>query len=165
MAFEKVFDAGQATVKKFENVGDKIEGYYMGSFDFEGDYGLTKKHVFQTENGAELVFGQRHLIQQLPTIKPGTMVRVVYTEDLAPKKKGQHPMKLFSFEQDKKNTIDVVGVDSTWEAAADSAPEQEDTALADEVAPARAIRPATPAPAPSASAAQRLLAGRSKQSA
>ncbi len=168
MAFEKVFDAGQAAIRKFEVIGDKIEGYYMGSFDFEGDYGPTKKHVFQTENGAEVVFGQRHLIQQLPTIKPGTMVRVTYTENLPPKKKGQQPMKLFLFEQDKKNTIDVVGADDAW--SAENSEESSDVADAplDEATPARATKPAVPASSPSPerqAASQRLLAGRSKQSA
>ena len=36
MAFEPVFDASNATPFKFENMGDKIEGYYMGSFDYTG---------------------------------------------------------------------------------------------------------------------------------
>lgn len=165
MAFEDVFDAGQATPKKFESIGDFIEGYYMGTFDFEGDYGPSKKHVFQTEKGAEVVFGQRHLIQQLPTIKPGTMVRVTYTEDLPPKKKGQHPMKLFRFQQDKKNTIDVVGVDTSWTAPEDDG---QDAPPSDEAPVTRATKPANPAPSPSRdgqAAAQRLLNGRGSKTA
>lgn len=174
MAFETVFDASQASVYKFENKGDKMEGYYMGSFDHTGDYGPTKKHVFQTERGAEVIFGQRHLMQQLPNIKAGTMVRITYTEDLAPKAKGRQPMKLFKFEQDRKNTIDVVGVDFTPTAETASSFEdvsddvQDDIQELDTTPPQRATRPAIPASAPSAAsiaAAQRALSGRGKASA
>lgn len=171
MAFEPVFDASQAKVFKFENKGDKMEGYYMGSFDHTGDYGPTKKHVFQTERGAEVIFGQRHLMQQLPAIVPGTMVRITWTDELAPKAKGRAAMKLFKFEQDRKNTIEVKGVDfvPTDTVADDTYGFEEVTdAPMDEVAPVRASRPSVPASAPSPerqAAAQRLLSGRGKQTA
>lgn len=111
MAFETLFDAGNASVKKFESIGDQIEGRYMGSFDFEGDYGPNKKHVFNTSEGAVVVFGQAHLKQLLPLVKPGTMVRVTLTGEKAALKKGRHPMKLFTIEQDKTDFVEVAGVD------------------------------------------------------
>lgn len=151
MAFETLFDASNATVFKFEAKGDVLEGYYMGSFDHEGDYGPTKKHIFDTKNGAICVFGQRNLIQTLPTVKPGTMVRITYTDELAPKAKGRQPMKLFKFEQDRKNVREVAGIELTpaaddlgnWDTVDADTP-------TDEAPPTRATRPATPARTPSA---------------
>lgn len=171
MAFETLFDASNATVFKFDNKGDELVGYYMGSFDHEGDYGPTKKHIFDTANGAVCVFGQRNLIQTLPTVKPGTMVRLTYTSDLEPKAKGRQPMKLFKFEQDRKNTREVAGVELEATAAADVANYEpidtsEDDAL-DTVAPARASRPTIPARTPSAAqqAAVRATLGGAKRTA
>lgn len=112
MAFEPVFDASSATAFKFENKGDVLEGYYMGSFDYEGDYGPTKRHIFNTKNGAVVVFGQRNLMQTLPSIKPGTMVRITYTDEKITAK-GRAPMKVFNFEQDRSERIHVSGVDFT----------------------------------------------------
>lgn len=155
MAFKPVFDAGNAQVRKFESVGDSIEGYYMGSFDFEGDYGPNKKHVFQTAAGAEVVFGQAHLKQLLPSVKPGTMVRITLTGELAAKKKGRQPMKMFKIEQDTENTTEVAGVDFT---ATDSSVDADlvdtnldsDEQALDEAPPARPTAPARVASAPSA---------------
>lgn len=165
MAFETLFDASNATVFKFETKGDVLEGYYMGSFDHEGDYGPTKKHIFDTKSGAICIFGQRHLIQTLPSVKPGTMVRITYNDDLAPKAKGRQPMKLFKFEQDRKNVRDVSGVEllptdtgSNFEAV-DTAEDD----VTDVPAPTRAARPAVPAQAPSSerqSSTRALLAGK-----
>ncbi len=159
MGFERIFDASNASPFKFEGKGSVLEGYFMGSFDYQGDYGPTKKHVFQTKRGAEVVFGQRNLLQQLPSVKPGTMVRITYTGDLESTKKGRQPMKLFTIEHDRGNTIEVVGVelnspqepeevssyDSNEEVSLDNDEEALDTAPA-----ARATPPRRPAQAPSA---------------
>ncbi len=166
MAFETLFDASNATAFKFENKGDVLEGYYMGSFDFEGDYGPTKKHVFDTDKGAVLVFGQRNLIQTLPTVKPGTKVRITYTDDLAPKAKGRQPMKLFKFEQDRKDTREVNGVDLEPAAKDDDWTDGVDETTfeaVEEAPPAKATKPSTPARTPSAASQQEtrnLLAGK-----
>jgi hypothetical protein len=167
MAFKPVFDAGNAQVRKFENVGDQLEGYYMGSFDFEGDYGPNKKHVFQTSNGAEVVFGQAHLKQLLPSVKPGTMVRITLTGELAAKKKGRQPMKMFQIEQDTDNVTEVTGVDfNATDSSVDEGPDtdvdSEESSL-DEAPPARATAPARPAAAPTAdriAAVQARLSGK-----
>lgn len=168
MAFETVFDAGNATLFKFETVGQVIEGYYMGSFPFEGDYGPTKRHVWNTPAGAIAVIGQKNLIDVLPTIKPGTMMRVTYTGDLPPKKKGAHPMKLFKFQQDKTNTIIVDAVDFTPTDNFETVEAEEEAEAMDTAPVARATPPARPAQTPSPerqAAAQRLLNGRNKQTA
>jgi len=111
MAFQALFDASNGTPFKFENIGDSLEAYYMGSFDYEGDYGPTKKHVFKTEtDDAVVVFGQRSLMQLLPSATVGAMLRVTLTGSKPAAKKGQQPMKLYKIEQDIKNTTHVAGV-------------------------------------------------------
>ncbi len=166
MAFERIFDASNATPFKFEGKGAVLEGYFMGSFDYQGDYGPTKKHVFQTKRGAEVVFGQRNLMQQLPSVKAGTMVRITYTGDLNSTKKGRQPMKLFTIEHDRGNTIEVVGVELTptentseesYEEPASNYEAVEETGLDDDdneveaAAPvARSAPPKRPVQAPSA---------------
>lgn len=154
MAFEKLFDASNASPFKFEKKGDVLEGFYMGSFDYTGDYGPTKKHIFQTSEGAVVIFGQRNLMQQLPSATVGATLRITYTGDKVSDKKGRQPMKLFQIEQDRKNKVEVVGVDLTpAEPQFEDSNESEDdvdTAEADEVTPARAVAPRQPAAAPDA---------------
>ncbi len=155
MAYEPLFDASNATPYKFEKVGDTLEGYYMGSFDFQGDYGPTKKHIFQTQAGAVVVFGQRNLIQQLPTARVGAMTLITLTGELPNKKKGMHPMNLFGIQQDKKNTIEVTGVDLTPTDAVDEdelseTDDNTDSEPLDETPPARAAAPKRAAVAPDA---------------
>lgn len=169
MAFETLFDASNATVFKFEKKGDQLEGYYMGSFDFEGDYGPTKKHVFSTSNGATVVFGQRNLIQTLPTVKAGVMLRITYTDELPAKAKGRQPMKLFKFEQDKKNIIEVTGVELTpTDSGSDDVRgdyEPIEPEVTDEAPPARPQRPTVAARTPSAAQqaeVRNALSGRAK---
>jgi hypothetical protein len=158
MAFEKVFDASNGSVFKFEDVGSVLEGYYMGSFDYEGDYGPTKKHTFKTETGAVVIFGQRSLMQQLPSVKPGVMVRITYANDLPPKKKGQQPMKLFVIEQDKKNVTEVTGeADNAYEASdSQDGDPMADDAAPDEIQAQRPTAPRIPAPAASAESQKRV---------
>lgn len=158
MAFEALFDATNATPFKFEEIGTILEAYYMGSFDYEGDYGPTKKHIFKTAADEPLVvFGQKNLMQQLPTAQVGAMLRVTYTGDKPAAKKGQHPMKLFKIEQDRKNTTDVVSVktetapiedDTGYANPSDDADEVEDTVIDEPVLP-RAAAPRVPGKLPS----------------
>lgn len=161
MAFEKLFDASNATPFKFEKKGATLEGYYMGSFDYEGDYGPTKKHIFNTAAGAVVLFGQRNLMQQLPAAKVGAMTRITYTSD-RDSGKGKAPMKLFSIEQDRGNKVEVIGVDLTptdtvdEDAGSFSALDTEETdaddyeSAIDEAPPARTVAPKRAAVAPDA---------------
>lgn len=161
MAFKKVVAANNATVVKFENIGDVIEGYYLGSFDHVGDYGPTKKHLFQTKTGTVVVFGQKNLTDELPKFPVGSSLRVIYTSSLAPTKKGRHPMKLFEFEKDDTDNMDMTSVDvSTTEEPQFSDEGAETSGEAetppDEVPPARPQAPAAPARAPSLQAQQNV---------
>ena len=166
MAFEALFDASNGTPFKFEDKGTVLEAYYMGSFDYEGDYGPTKKHVFKLEHddSAVVVFGQRSLMQQLPEARVGAMLRITYTGDKPAAKKGQHPMKLFKIEQDLKNTTNVAGGVKTETTAQDedtgySNPSEENGEELDEVEEPqlpRAAAPRTPAGAPNQAAANKV---------
>jgi hypothetical protein len=165
MAYEPLFDATNATPFKFETVGTVLEGHYMGSFDYQGDYGPTKKHIFDTESGAVVVFGQRNLMQQLPGAKVGAMVEITYTGDKQSDKKGRQPMKLFKIRQDKKNTREVSGVEFNAPQVDDDVTDTDVDApdTIEDIAPppARAAAPAKPAAAPDAARAakvQELLA-------
>lgn len=161
MAFKPVFDASNASPFKFDNKGAVLEGRYKGSFDYQGDYGPTKKHIFETSKGAQVVFGQRNLMQVLPSVKPGTMVRITYKDDLAPTKKGRQSMKLFTVEQDESNyePCGVVELNrseepetssfSNYEAVEEESLDEDDNNQ--DAAPApRAAAPRQPAQAPSA---------------
>lgn len=159
MAYETLFDASNATPVKFEKQGDSVEGYFMGSADHTGDYGPTKKHIFKTEQGAVVIFGQRNLMQQLPTAKVGWKTLITYTGDKPSAKKGFHAMKLFVIKQDPKDTIEVAGVDLTpTENTENYAPNVDNNYEADEsdvdlpeveAAPLpRAVAPRVPAKAP-----------------
>lgn len=99
MAFERKADTTQGEVFKFENPGDSITGYYLGSVDHEGDYGPTKKHVFKTPKGVKVCFGQRHLSDLLSDETPGFLVRVTFEST---KKTGKgKPMKVFTMDVDR----------------------------------------------------------------
>lgn len=156
MAFENIFDASNAKSFKFETIGTVFEAYYMGSFDYTGDYGPTQKHVFKTAAAGEatIIFGQRNLMQQLPACKVGLMTRITYEKDLAPSAKGRSPMKLFQIAQDKKLTTDVTGyeVDGYANPSDDllDAEGSEDVAATDEIQAPRALAPKAPAKAPDA---------------
>lgn len=157
MAFEKLFDASNAAPFKFESKGTVLEGYFMGSFEHNGDYGKTKKHIFKTAQGAVVVFGQTNLMQQLPSAVVGAMTRITYKDDKLSDKKGRHPMKLFEIEQDKKEKIDVVGVDLTPTESYDDNTDDVDAETdvdsddaVDEAPPAKAQAPKKPAVAPDA---------------
>lgn len=180
MAFETLFDASTATSFKFEKVGDVLEAFYMGSFDHTGDYGPTQKHLFKAaDGGALIIFGQRNLMQQLPTAKVGYMTRITYNGDKASTVKGRQPMKLFVIQQDKKNTTEVSGVDFTptddvtgssdYQTPSQTEFDLDDdteTTPADEPAAPRAAAPRQAAKAPDAAAQARVQAllnrGRSK---
>jgi hypothetical protein len=107
MGFKKKIDTGQGEQFKFEKIGDQLEGYYVGSFDFEGDYGPTKKHCFQTSEGLAVVFGQTHLTQLLEGVEPSVLVRITLEGEKKPTKKGRRPMKLFGLEYDEEQRMDI----------------------------------------------------------
>lgn len=163
MAFKKKLDSGSGEVVKFDSIGQSITGYYGGSFDYQGDYAPTKKHLFKLDTDGTLVvvFGQTHLIGLLEGIVPGTLVRVTHTGVAPAKKKGQHPMKLFEVEYDDENVIDPSDMQASAEDNGE--PDYEQEAAEEEPAPAPvsarpASRPALASRAPVAAAASKPAA-------
>lgn len=162
----------------------EIEGYYLGFREIDGDFGLSKLHVFQTEEGNVGVWGKTRLNSKLSPSLVGTMVKVTFTGMIAPRKKGRKPSFGYEVQFDNENVIDV----STLSQASDSEasdseasdeeygnngedlPEESDPGEAqrapDEVPPARAAAPRQAAQAASPAAQQKvkdLLAGRRRQ--
>lgn len=156
MAFRTKVDGGEAY--KFEKVGQRLEGYYLGSKEFDGDYGPTLVHLFQRKDGVvNSIIGQGHLTRLLADEEPSKYMRVTYTGT----KKGKkgHPMKVYQLEVDDTDLLDSSSLAQIHESlAASAAAEDEivddevsdDEAPADEIKPARATAPARPATPPSA---------------
>lgn len=137
MAFERKKDSGGGEVFKFENPGDTLTGFYLGSEDHTGEFGPTKKHVFKTETGTKVCFGQTHLTQLLADEEPGYLMIVTFDST---KKTGRgKPMKVFTLDIDKDQK--AAGV----EAASFEDEPIEDDIPADEVKTAPAKSYPTPA--------------------
>lgn len=155
MAFKTKVDTGNGELFKFEKNGQSIEGYFVGSFDYQGDYAPTKKHIFQTDKGLVTVIGQAHLIQMLEGLTPGILVRVTLVGSKKTNK--GKPMKLFELQYDEDQVIDIGDVVNSAQApneeeGQEEEEQQEEEAQEEEQQPLpRAARPA-PAPAARASA-------------
>lgn len=124
MAFKKKQDVTSGEQFKFENEGDTLTGYYLGSFAHEGDYGPTKKHLFKTEKGIKVVFGQTHLTQLLEGEPQGILVRVTY-ENSKKMRKG-NPMKMYALDIDSECVLDGVSVSNSVSDANTGSDEEED---------------------------------------
>ncbi len=151
MAFKKKLDIGTTIMVKFEEIGQQLQGYYIGTFEITIKQRLVDKHVFQNEQGLISVLGQTHLTSLLQGIPVGTMVRAT----LVGSKKTQQPqpMKLFEVEYDETDRIDVGQVENTANAAA--AEEPQDGGYAEQGQDAAADMPAEEA-APVVTQAQPL---------
>jgi len=172
MAFKRKTDTSGGEQFKFENAGDSLTGYYLGSPDFEGEYGPTKKHLFKTKKGIRVVFGQTHLTQLLEGEKPGCLMQVTYTEDKKMKK--GNPMKCYTVDIDDEQKLDASEIPTTddaeepnYEAAGDDEPaeEAEEETPMDEVKvapPAKKAAPAAPAKSAPKKSITEILAERRK---
>lgn len=141
MAFRRKLDSSSGDVFKFEKVGQKLVGFYLGSFDHDGDYGPTKKHVFKTPKGMKVVFGQKHLTDLLTEGENvvGKLLEVAYIGDKPPAKgrKG-NPMKLFELGIDDEQVLDADEIPDAADMAEEStdeyaAAEEDETEEAPEV--------------------------------
>jgi hypothetical protein len=132
---------------KFETKGDSLTGYYLGSQDFQGDFGPTKKHLFKTETGVKIVIGQGYLTNLLTgsdPVAPGTLVRVTF-EGTKKGKKG-NPMKVYDLEIDADQVLDSAEILDQVDATESEEPDND---FGDEE---------TYVPAPAAAKAQRPTA-------
>lgn len=169
MAFKRKTDTSTGEQAKFEKPGASLEGIYLGSFDHEGDYGPTKKHLFKTETGVKVVFGQRHLTDLLADEKPGILVRVTYTGDKKMKK--GNPMKMYALDIDDEIQADAADVTEAVEAANDAGSYDEDDYAEDDTpsdeqptAPVKA-KPVATAPSSATQAKVKALLNRNKATA
>jgi hypothetical protein len=176
MAMKKKIDAGTGVQFKFETVGQSLQGYYVGSFEHNGDYGQTQKHLFKNDKGLWTVFGQKHLIDMLNGIEPGILVRVTFAGNRPSKKKGFNPMKLFEIEYDEEDRLDASSVadaasgneDGAESEYADASDEQEteEEEIQEPVRAAPVSRPAPKAAAPARPASNAISdAARARASA
>jgi len=114
----------------------KVEGYYLGKREIDGDFGVNFLHYFQTENGNVGVWGKTRLNSRLTSNLIGTMLLVTFTGMIPAKKKGRKPSYGYEVQYDEDNKIDVSGLlsDTEIENAEDS--EYDPMSDASEVDPA-----------------------------
>lgn len=115
MAFKRKQDTSSGDLFKFETVGQQLTGYYLGSFDYDGEYGPTKRHLFKTKKGTKVVMGQKHLTDLLADEKPGVLVQVTYESDKKVKK--GNPMKVYTLDIDDEQTLSADEIPSEIESA------------------------------------------------
>lgn len=135
---------------RFTEIGQQLVGVYLGSRDHTGDFGPTKKHLFNTEDGAKVVFGQKVLMDELTTSEVGHRLRITYTAD---KKR----MKLYEIAIGKK-VLDDDAIRLAIEAANDNGYEDDVPDFEDEPAPVLATKALPRATGPSADARARIAA-------
>lgn len=109
MALKPVRGTASVTYKKFKEIGDSVEGYYVGSDVQEGNYGPQDRHLIRTEGGSVVAFngGPQSLDSQMALAKVGLRTRITLAGIGEPKKKGMHPPKFFEIAQDEEDTIEV----------------------------------------------------------
>lgn len=152
-----------------------VEGYYLGSYEFDSKLSKTGKawvHVFQTDTGNTGIYGKTNLDRKMKSAEIGTMTLVTQKGMQETK---NAPMYLYEVAQDRANAISVnVGltapsrdaeddVSTTFNDNSDAADDIDDSddlddAPADEVAPVRATAPKRAAAAPDAASRARVQA-------
>jgi hypothetical protein len=159
MAREKVQDYSEIPTIRFGEedgemgVGVEFAGYYKGCKVANTKYGEKKVHIFQTPEGDVQTWGSTMLDRKLAQVGVGNMTFVTY-DGLGKKERGKNPAKLFSVEQDKKDTIhvDVPKVSFRDEEEADLDSEDD---VQDATPTPLAARAAVPKSAPVAASAER----------
>lgn len=150
MAFKRKLDTGSGEGFKFETIGQKLTGFYLGTFPFDGSFGPTVKHLFKTTNGKIVsVIGQKHLSGLLESETAGPLMQITYTAD----KKGKkgNPMKMYTVDIDTDQTVPVDELPHSIEESSEPDYGDEPMDVADEeeamdevkTAPARSIAPKT----------------------
>ena len=171
MAFQKIQDLGCDTTIALGAVDKKTkkksptqaEGYYLGSREVDSKFGPSKIHVLQTAEGKVGLWGKTDMDRKLSNVAVGTMVRVTYTNETVPSKKG-NDMRVYLIEQDLEDTlegaIDVSSSDDSSYDADDQSADDDNAAVEEE----EEIQAAAPPPAARQSAnrasVQALLAKR-----
>lgn len=157
MAFVRKEDTGSGEQVKFENFGDSLTGIYLGSFEHEGKFGTTSKHLFKTDKGIKVVFGQRHLTELIAGTPIGSLVRVTYEKNKKVNK--GNPMKMYTLDVDDGGIADAETVIEALESLEDAGDVEDEEVPADEVktAPAKTKPTATAPTAAQRASAQSIL--------
>ncbi len=127
MALKKVVRLDNTDSFKFENKGDKLEGYYKKTTEVTINGQNVKKHIFETANGLVSVLGQFDLGKQLAEVPANS--RVVATLMGIQKLKGGKTMKIYDVAYDD---ADVSESAATSEACADDLEDAYEEAGVDE---------------------------------
>lgn len=138
----------------------KVEGYYLGAKNTDGQYGPGFLHIFKTVEGNVGLFGKTNSNRLLSKDHVGQMVLLEFTGMSTPKK-GRAAAYEFKLSYDEEDVVDTAGLNLNVAAASEDeesdgvADDEEETDLGsedeqlDEVAPQRPIkqvaRPADPA--------------------
>lgn len=87
------------TWNKNLNVGDAIEGWFVKTEIYEGNYGDTEKYIIETPNG-ELkgVFTCANLAKQFNNVPEGSYVWITYNGEV--KTKSGRTVKVYDVEYD-----------------------------------------------------------------
>lgn len=93
----------------FENIGDKIKGYYVATDQIETDYGLSKRHALKTKKGLVTFFGNAQINADLQDVPVGTYVEIELT---GKKKVKRGMMKVFDFSFDLDDVDTTVAQDA-----------------------------------------------------
>lgn len=125
MAIQRASKTG-ATPFKFEDKGDTLKGYYLGTTEKTINDAPAKEHTYKTADGVVAVLGQSNILKQYENngITPGTYVELRFTGDHV-KLSGGRKMKVYDVDYDKENTIDPSTV--SIEAAAEDESEEDET--------------------------------------
>lgn len=156
---------GFATGFKFLKEGDTLNGYYVGTTDKVINGKPAKEHSFQTDEGTKTVLGQVDMHNQL--IENNCLnikVRVYFTGKMERLKNG-NTKKLYDvyFWPNDKYTGEAPDPYPTEDEQSEEFSDNDSSAVIDELPPARATKPSTPAAVPSAArqaATKQLLSGR-----
>lgn len=166
MGFKRKTDTSGGEQFKFETIGQKLTGFYLGSVEHNGEYGPTKKHLFKTKQGIKVVFGQTHLTSLLEGEVPGSLMLVTYESNKKVRK--GNPMKMYTLDIDVDNQLDsseiVAGVDAATSQEQDEYSDESEDISIDEVstAPAKSL-PRAAAPSAAARAATNDLLNRNRR--
>lgn len=103
MTERKFTEVKGAKLVKWERKGEVVEGTYEGSHSEErkrdGDVFDAVTHTVTDSDGEEVNFyNPTDLEVKMRKVKVGDYIKVTFTSEQAPKKRGQSPQKIFKVE-------------------------------------------------------------------
>ena len=91
------------TWNKDLKVGDSIEGLFLKTETYEGNYGTTEKYIIETSDGEKWgVFSSASLANQFKNVPEGAYVWITYKGEETTK--SGRPVKVYEVEYDDEFT-------------------------------------------------------------